>query len=356
MDHCAIDLGGRESQVCIRAADGRVRLERRVPTTRLGKMLEKEAPCRVVMETCAEAFAIADQVLSLGHEVRVVPSGLSKTLGVGAHGVKTDVRDARVLSEVSTRIDLPSVHVASHTARERKTLCGMRDALVSSRTQLINTVRGWMRTQLLAVKSGQAESFPTRVRALGTPDRPLPSYVLRQLDAIDQLTSHVLAADKDLAALAKRDPTCPRLMSVPGVGPITAVRFVAALDTIARFTSAAQVQSYLGLTPGENSSSNRQRRTGITKAGPAALRATLLQAAWSARRARGKHPMHDWVNEVEKRRGKRVAVVALARKLAGILFALWRDGTFYDARSNRVRPNPPQLAAAVDVAEVTMSN
>src|SRR5262249_41594457 len=90
-----------------------------------------------------------------------------------------------------------------------------------------------------------------------------------------------------------------------------------------------------GLTPGENSSSDRTRRTGITKAGPPALRASLIQAAWAARRSKGKHPILEWVTEVEKRRGKKVAVVALARKLAGILFALWRDGTFYDAQTNQ---------------------
>lgn len=335
MEHCAIDLGGRESQVCIRSADGTVLLERRVQTSRLSKMLEQRPPSRVVVETCAEAFAVADQAKQLGHQVRVVPATLVRALGVGARGVKTDQRDARALSEVSSRIDLPSVHVPSHASRERKSLCGMRDALVSSRTQQINTVRGWMRGQMLRPRTGKAETFPARVRAVMA-ERPMPSYVARQLVSIDELTAHILQADKELEALADSDPTCPRLMSVPGVGPVTAIRFVAAVDEIQRFSTVAQVQSYLGLTPGENSSSDRTRRTGITKAGPAALRASLIQAAWAARRSKGNHPMLEWVLEVEKRRGKKVAVVALARKLAGILFALWRDGTFYAPQTCRV--------------------
>lgn len=337
MEHVAIDLGGRESQVCIRAADGTIVLERKVPTGQLGRLLRARPPSRVILETCAEAFAVADTARSLFHEVRVIPAMLVRSLGVGARGIKTDQRDGRVLSEVSTRIDLPSVHVPSEVARQRKSLCGMRDALVSSRTQLINTVRGWTRTKLVRVRAGKTETFPDRLRAALKED-PVPTYVERQLAAIDQLTTHILEADKELEALAKQDPTCPRLMSVPGVGPVTAIRFVAAIDEVKRFSSVAQLQSYLGLTPGEDSSSDRQRRTGITKAGPSALRAMLIQAAWAARRAKGTHPMLDWVNEVEKRRGKRVAVVALARKLSGILFALWRDGTLYDARSNRARP------------------
>jgi transposase len=337
MEHVAIDLGGRESQVCIRSKEGEVVLERRVATSQLARFLKGRPPSRVVVETCAEGFGVADRARELGHEVRVVPATLVRALGVGARGVKTDVRDARALSEVSTRIDLPSVHIPSHVARERKTLCGMRDALVSSRTQQINTVRGWMRGQVLTPRTGKTETFPARVRT-ALVGREVPTYVTRQLSSIEALTLHILDADKDLKAMAEKDPTCPRLMSVPGVGTVTAIRFCAALDEIARFSSVAQVQSYLGLTPGENSSSDKKRRTGITKAGPAALRASLVQAAWAARRSHGDHPMLAWVLEVEKRRGKRVAIVALARKLSAILFALWRDGTFYDRKHNQTQP------------------
>jgi transposase len=112
--------------------------------------------------------------------------------------------------------------------------------------------------------------------------------------------------------------------------PSTSVRFVAALDEIGRFSGAHAVESYLGLVPGENSSAERQRRTGITKAGSTALRWCLVQAAWAARRTRRKDPMHRWADAVEKRRGTRVAILALARKLAGILYAMWRDETVYE--------------------------
>ena len=119
-------------------------------------------------------------------------------------------------------------------------------------------------------------------------------------------------------------------MSVPGVGPVTSMRFVAAIDDVSRFANAHAVQAYLGLTPGENSSSTRQQRTGITKAGPAPVRRTLMQAAWNIRRLRPLDPISQWSMEIEKRRVKFVATVAVARKLAGILFALWRDGARYE--------------------------
>jgi len=328
MEHVAIDLGGRKSQVCIRAANGDIVRETRVATRDLPKLMQQLTPSRVIVETCAEAFFVADAARAMGHDVRVVPATLVKALGVGARGIKTDQRDARALSEASCRVELPSVHISSALSRERKTLCAMREGLVRSRTQMINGVRGWLRAQALSLSAGNTEAFPKRIRKL---EVALPSYVERQLVAIESVTTQIRDANRELARLAKSDSICTRLMSVPGVGPMTAIVFVATLDDISRFQGAHQVQSYLGLTPGEHSSSESQRRTGITKAGSTRMRWALVQAAWAARRTAGTHPMVAWSIEVEKRRGKRIAIVALARKMAGILYALWRDGTFYSA-------------------------
>jgi len=158
----------------------------------------------------------------------------------------------------------------------------------------------------------------------------IPPYVARVLTGIAELSVRVNEMDRELEACAAADPTCQLLMTAPGVGPTTAIRFVAAVDDVTRFPSAHRVEAYLGLTPGERSSSERKRRTGITKAGPSKLRWILVQAAWSARRYYKDHPLVMWALEVEKRRGKNVAVMALARRLAGILYAMWRDGRPYD--------------------------
>ena len=333
MQHVAIDLGGRESQVCVRAADGQILLEQKVVTRTLGVFLGRQPHSRVVLETCAEAFRVADQALGCGHEVRVVPATLVRSLGVGARRIKTDRRDAQVLSEVSCRVDLPSVHVPSDLARNRRTMCGMREELVAARTALINCVRGWTRTELLKMPPATPATFPQHVRAAGIarPDG-LPEHVERLLKVIDSLNEQIKLADKELQALAEKDPICSRLMSVPGVGPVTSVRFVAAIDDVSRFPSAHAVESFLGLTPGENSSSERKQRTGITKAGPAAVRRALGQAAWVLRTSRPLDPMSQWAKSIELRRGKLVATTALARKLAGVLFALWRDGSSYEPR------------------------
>jgi transposase len=339
MQHLAIDLGGKESQLCVRASDGKILLERKVNTSNLGSFLKQQPPSRVILETCAEAFHVADLALSSAHEVRVVPATLVRSLGVGSRGVKTDRRDAQVLSEVSCRIDLPSVHVPSDVARQRRTLCGLRASLVSSRTALVNSARGWTRTQLLKIGSATTMTFPDRLRkaALARPEG-LPEAIERLLKVIDSLNAQIALADQELKELAENDPICERLMSVPGIGPVTSMRFVAAIDDVSRFASAHAVESYLGLTPGENSSSERKQRTGITKAGSAAVRGALVQAAWNLRRTRPLDPISVWATAIEQRRGKFIATVAVARKLAGILFAIWRDGTRYSPNHRASAP------------------
>lgn len=328
MNHAAIDLGGKESQICIRRPDGTIIEERKYSTRKLPELMASWPTCRIVMETCAEAFKLADAAKAAGHDVRVVPATMVRMLGVGARGVKNDQRDAQQLSDASCRIEVPSVHVPSREARELRSACGSRDVLISTRTRIINNVRGWMRTELWRIRSGRTSSFADRLRGhAAAAGCELPAHVERQLRVLTALEEEIKAADKQLTKLANDNPVCRRLMAVPGVGPITAIRFVAAIDDPKRFASAHRVQSYLGLTPGERSSSERIQKTGINKAGCSPLRMCLVQCAWIALRMQ--HPMAAWAQQIAERRGRHIAVVALARKIAGVMFALWRDNTSY---------------------------
>lgn len=133
MNHVAIDLGSRESQICVRTSDGTIYREGKHPTKKVGALLKSMSSCRVVMETGAEAFHIADEAKAAGHEVRVVPASLVRALGVGDRGIKTDERDARNLSLASCRMDLPSVHIPTQLSRNLKSMCGSREALVECR-------------------------------------------------------------------------------------------------------------------------------------------------------------------------------------------------------------------------------
>jgi transposase len=346
MDHIAIDLGSRESQVCVRTAQGEILEERRVGTRSLGKYLTGRPRSRVVLEACAEAFVIADASVAAGHETVVVPASLAPSLGVGDRGVKTDTRDARNLSEASCRMSkLPAIHIPRQASRDRKAMCNMRESLIQARTKLINSVRGWTRPQGLGVvRSGAPTTFPARVKEhVASRAGTIPPYVEHVLTAIEKLSLEIVAMDHELEEAANSDPTCQLLMTAPGVGPTTAIRYSAAVDEVKRFPNAHRLESYLGMTPGEHSSSQRKRKTALTKAGPAKLRWVLIQAAWAARRYYKDHPIVMWSLEVEKRRGKQIAVTALARRLAGVLYAMWRDGRPYD-KDHRVTRAPAAAA------------
>jgi transposase len=332
MRHLAIDLGGRESQVCIRDARGKILEENRVYTSDLAELLGQQPPSRIIMETCSESFTVAAWARAKGHEVRIIPASAVRALGVGSRGLKNDVRDAQVLSDVSCKVDLISVHVPSDLAQERKARCTAREAMVEARTKLVNTVRSYLRQRVLHVRC-TPDTLPKKVRqTLLSSSEGLPSYVEHLLRLVEAANAQIDEADKELSELAHKDETCKRLMTIPGVGPVTATRFVAAIDDPTRFRSAEHVCSYLGLTPGENTTGFKPKRTGVTKAGSGSVRRTLSQAAWSFWRTRPEDPLVVWAKNVAERRGKQKANTALCRKLAALMFAMWRDKQPYNPK------------------------
>jgi transposase len=177
--------------------------------------------------------------------------------------------------------------------------------------------------------SCESKDFAERVLAsapleLSTEFRPL----LETLQVIDRQLQSV---DAELGKLCAHEPVIQQLCTVPGVGAIIAASFVSVIDDAKRFHRAHQVESYVGLVPSEDSSGGKRRVGAITKQGNRYLRAMLVQGAWAVmRNSRKDDPLRLWGHALSERRGKRIAVVAVARRLIGILWAIWRDGTVYD--------------------------
>jgi transposase len=140
--------------------------------------------------------------------------------------------------------------------------------------------------------------------------------------------------DRRILQIVEADPVVQRLCTVPRIGPVTATAFVSTLDQIDRICGAHAVEAYIGLVPCAFSSGERQQRGGLTKAGNPRLRWLLVEAAWSILRYRNPRTdlMREWAEQFAVRRGRRIGVVGLARRLAGILYAMWRDGTTLDQR------------------------
>jgi hypothetical protein len=151
------------------------------------------------------------------------------------------------------------------------------------------------------------------------------------LATLEALEPQLARVEKRLTELSAEEPVVNQLMTAPGVGPIVAASFVSVIDDAKRFRSGHEVESYLGLVPGENTTGGKRRLGAITKQGNTYLRTVLTQSAWSIlRAAHPDDPLRRWAQAVAKRRGQRIAVIALARRLAGVLWAMWRDGTVYD--------------------------
>jgi transposase len=331
MDHIGIDLGSRESQVCVRNGAGEIIEEGRRPTTGLGRWLASRLPSIVIVETCTEAFRLAGMAGQQGHDVRVVAATLVRSLGIGQRGLKNDVRDARILSEASVRIQLPSVHIPTVASQEVKAICVSRESLIRMRTQLVNRVRSYLRSRIGHRLRATPETLPAKARqALLADAEGLPAHLDWVLVVLETLREQIALADAELKMLARDDVRMRRLMTVPGVGPVTAARFVAAIDDINRFPNAASVAFYLGLIPGEDTTGFRTKRTRLTRAGAPQVRWALGQAAWSVYLRRPQDPMVQWAKQVAARRGAQVAIMALARKLAHVLYALWKHESTYD--------------------------
>ncbi len=141
----------------------------------------------------------------------------------------------------------------------------------------------------------------------------------------------LFTVEQRLATLSAQEPIIAQLTTTPGVGRIVAASFVSVIDDAHRFRNAHQVESYVGLVPSEDSSGGKRRIGAVSKKGNSNLRALLVQSAWVILRSPNRvDPLHQWARATAQRRGRRMAVVAVARKLAGLLWAMWRDGTAYD--------------------------
>lgn len=286
-------------------------------------------PAEVAVEACREAWWVARRLREWGHEVLVVDTTRVKQVGVGYHRRKTDRIDAEVLAKALERGLLPRAHELSPRAQELRLHLSVRRGLVESRAQFITTIRGLARARGVRLSSVASSSFARMVRK-STLGEELRALVEPLVIVVETLDVQIGQADRKLELLCTREPVIARLMTVPGVAPVVAAGFVSVVDDAKRFARAHQVESYLGLVPSEFTSGVR-RLGSITKQGNRYVRTLLNQAAWSMLRMKKADPIKQWGLAVAARRGRRVAIIAVARRLIGVLWAIWRDGTVYEA-------------------------
>jgi transposase len=348
MEHIGIDLGSSKSAICIACETGVLLLETTVRTLELESFLAKRPASRVVLESCAESRRVAQRALELGHEARIIPTSFVRSLGIGSRNIKNDKRDARNIVMASIRLgdELPHVHIRSDEMVAIQDVVRARSSLVSQRTMAINFVRAQLRKELLG-RGPRATplTFSKQVRELVGDNHGVE--IGAHLAIIDALNKQIAALDKRIKEMAKTSEPAARLQKITGVGPIIALAFLAAVDDPKRFASGRHLASYVGLSPGENTTGGNIRRTSIIAAGQKQLRGLLVQSAHTMLNARKtREPMAEWALEIERRRGRKVAVCALARRLSVVMWAMLRDETRYDPTQTRSRIRPAPQASS----------
>jgi transposase len=338
MDTIGLDLHKRESQLCILAEDGTV-TERRIVTSRerFTAVLGDRAPARILLEASTESEWVARHLESLGHPVIVADPNYAPMYATRRRRVKTDKRDAQTLAEA---LRLGAYRVAHRVSPERRHVraeLAVREALVRTRTRYIALAKALVRRDGLRVAASESHLVATRIAALELSD-VLAAELAPLFTVLAPINEQIVAADRRIAALTGRDPAVALLTTAPLIGPITASAIVATIDDVTRFPSAHQFEAFLGLVPGERSSGEHRRVGRITTTGNARVRYLLVEAAWRILWSKSEETaaLRAWALRIAERRGKRIAVVALARRLAGVLYAMWRDNAPYAARHLRM--------------------
>jgi transposase len=331
MVYGAIDLHMRSSQVRIIDAEGQLVRETRVATTpeRLTAAFAAHGPMRILLETGTESEWVAQVLEAAGHAVVVADPNFAPMYGEVRRRVKTDSRDVTALAEANRRGWYRPAHRTSGPQRARRQVLSARRQLVQMRTGTISVIRSLLRQSGYRAGTGGSDAFGDRLARLALP-ATLATTIAPLVRTLATLRTEIRALDAQLEQVAAIDPIVRRLQTVPGVGPVVAVTFRAFIDDVTRFGSAAQVSAALGLVPREDSSAERRHRGHLTKTGPSELRSLLVQSAWVCWRSCRQGPLRAWTDQLAARRGKRIAVVALARRLSRILFAIWRDDSVFD--------------------------
>jgi transposase len=332
--YVGLDVAQKETAVCVVDETGKVLFEGRVKSDpgELAALMTRRAPEaeRIGFETGAMSSWLWHELSRVGLPVVCIDARHAHA-ALSVRMNKSDENDARGLADLVRIGWYRKVAVKSEASQRVRSILVTRSRLVRIRRDLENQVRSMLKEIGLTFPRSVATCFQRRVEDLTgeghalwcvlTPLLSVHAHVCRELDALD----------RQVRQLAREDETARRLMTVPGIGVVTALTFRHTIDDPSRFRSAASVGAYLGLTPRRNQSGETDRNGRVSRWGDRLLRSYLFEAAsvllhrtkrWCALKA--------WGHRLAKRVGSKKAQVAVARKLALILHCIWVDGTTFE--------------------------
>lgn len=331
-----IDLAKDVSQMCALTPSNKVLFNRSIRRKALRQDVSKLPPTVIAMEACGSAHYWGREFQAMGHTVRLLPPQHVKAY---VRNGKSDAKDALAICEAAQRPQLHTVPIKSVEQQDLQLLHRVRSRYVQMRTMLANQIR--------SIAQEYGVFFPKTIRslrgelmgALENGENGLSSaartmlhmlYVeLQGIDAKEEQIKH------QIEALAVQNEAYARLREVPGIGPIVASAYIAAVGSGRQFQRGRQVSAWLGLVPRQFGTGGKMHLQGISKGGDRYLRTMLIHGArvvtsWCQRRKQDNRPMARWLRALIARRGKNKAIVALANKLARFAWVILARGQRFD--------------------------
>jgi transposase len=325
-----LDVSQELTHLCIVGSDGKIVWQGKCASTPedIAEAIKSKASCvtRIGLESGPLSTWHWHALKAMGLPVMCLDARHAKATMSGQVN-KTDKNDAYGLAQIVKTGWYREVGVKSLDSHTVRSMLGARAQLVGMRTEVTNQIGGILKTFGIVLKRRTGAPFEQLVEEACSDDSGMLNHTVHSLLAVySGLKGQILAFDRALMGYAKKSAVCRRLMTIPGIGVLTAVAFVTVIDDPAKFTKSSSVGAYLGLTPRRYQSGEIDHNGGISKCGDSLVRAYLFEAAttlltrvekWSALKA--------WGLRLAKRGGMKKATVAVARKLAVIMHRMWVD-------------------------------
>jgi len=345
-EYVGLDVSKEETAYCVKDSSGKVLARGKAASdpAALFEALGEHCLCpdRIVLETGTLSGWLARELGALGLPIVVIDARRAHAVLKLQHN-KTDAGDAELLAELARTGFYRAVAVKGAAAQEARVLLKARAHLVHQRRATENTIRGLLGSLGLRFPKGTGK-LGARVRAALEARPELTASIAPLLSVVATMKREIAELDREVMTRAKAAPACRLLMSVPGIGPVTALAYAATIDDPERFASSRAVGAYLGLPARRFQSGEVDYSRRISKMGDVMLRSLLYEAANSMLTVVHKaHPLKDWARRIRKRSSHKKACVALARKLAVILHRMLITGELFRWPE---KPENPDAATA----------
>lgn len=300
------------------------------------QFFERASPVLVGMEACPGSQWLARKLQKMGHTVRIVPAQFVKPF---VKSNKNDIIDAEAIAEAVTRPTMRFVEIRNPEQIDLQALHRVRDRMIAHRTRLISQMRAFCLEYGIAIHQGAGKFKADMPRVLADMDNELSPAMRGMLTEVfgelGDLEQRIAAMNREIEAIAARSDTARRLMTIPGVGPLASTALLASAGTGRQFRKARDLAAWLGLVPREYSTGGKTRLLGISKRGNKYLRRMIIHGARSCvtHLDRSRDRLGPWLDGLESRMHKNKVTVALAAKIARILWVvLTKPGASYERR------------------------